>query len=290
MKAPNKRYVHLMCEAQSTSLLDFSLSHLQNLSAAHLRSLIHLGAVYINKKRERNPEAEVKKGEIIRIHLEPKRYPYDQLELLKRIIFEDKNFILINKPSGLPVHATLDNFHENLIAALHSAKNQPIFVTHRLDVPTSGLIVLAKNKNFQKLFNQLISDRLIEKTYEATVTQKVSLGKHRHWMLSSPKAPKLISDSPPSSTTESQNNSKLEKWEECLLEIMNLKSHLPYYKLKIKLLTGRTHQIRAQLSHLGAPIIGDEMYGGISSDSFGLRATQLQFKCPVTNHDFDFSL
>jgi 23S rRNA pseudouridine1911/1915/1917 synthase len=282
-----KRYVHLLSQETDT-LLSFIIKKQPLVTPTRLSWLIEFGAVYIDSDRILNPVAGVKDGQIIRVHLEPKRYFVDSDLLLKKIVFENRDFLVADKPSGLPMHATLDNFYENLITGLSKATNTQLYITHRLDVPTSGLVVLAKSPKAQTAFNKIISDRSLTKTYEAFVASPITLGLKQHWMRSSPKAPKEIADSPAGDG----------KWDECLLEIIDcqetdraiLGQTKKVYKLKIKLLTGRTHQIRAQLAFEMNPIIGDEMYGGTPSDWFGLVAKELAFQCPLTLEELNITL
>jgi 23S rRNA-/tRNA-specific pseudouridylate synthase len=94
------------------------------------------------------------------------------------------------------------------------------------------------------------------------------------------RAPKdVVRELPP----DQKNN-----FEECLMNVLSCETRGGGFIVTLELLTGRTHQIRAQLSDLGAPIAGDEMYGGRSSAFFGLHAAQLSFRCPETqkNHHF----
>src|SRR4029079_6682078 len=122
--------------------------------------------------RALDPGVFVEIGAVVRIHLEPKRYSVDREDLRRRIVFENENFVVVDKPSGLPMHPTLDNLRENLLWAFENR----YFLTHRLDVPTSGLVVLAKTKKYQSLFNTLISERKVRKLYEALTHKPVAEG------------------------------------------------------------------------------------------------------------------
>jgi 23S rRNA pseudouridine1911/1915/1917 synthase len=239
--------------------------------------LIVFGAVYINGSRNIDKEKLVTSKDVLRVHINPKRYPFRTGELEERIVFENEDFLIINKPSGLPMHPTLDNLHENLIGGF----GKKLFVTHRLDVPTSGLVLVAKSKEYQIAFNEIIYRREIKKIYEAHVlkspTQNISTGELFHYMKKSVAAPKIIMREKPNDMT---------LWQECRLKINSVREN----KLTIELLTGRTHQIRAQLAFEGLPILGDEMYGGPQSSYFGLKSTFLSFKCPKSGEQRSFEL
>jgi len=285
---PRGRTAHLKGPQVPQMLIEHLTSELSQTEPKDLKALVELGAVYVNKERVRNLNFPVTKNDIIRVHLEPKRYDLKRESI--QAVFENENFVILDKPSGLPMHATLDNAVENLAAAFSSK----LFVTHRLDVPTSGLVVLAKTKNYQKIFNDLLAQRKIEKHYQALTLKSVALGVKRHFMIVDERAPKTI-------LTEKEKESDSRKCDECLLEILscdpvqfNLQTPIPTFaagfNVKIKLMTGRTHQIRAQLAALGSPLVGDEMYGGMKAKFFGLHACGIEFIEPVSQKKMSFRL
>jgi 23S rRNA pseudouridine1911/1915/1917 synthase len=242
------------------------------------RPLIEFGAVYVNRARVIDPQFIVGAEDVIRIHVNPKRYILDKEKIRSRIVFENDNFIVVDKPSGLPMHPTLDNLYENLLYAFEV----PVYVTHRLDVPTSGLVVVAKTKKYQSLFNKLISERKLRKIYEAIVTKALEPQVLTHYMKSTLTAPKVFGFKPGDDEST---------WFECRLAIRSCVENLDgTFKLNIELLTGRTHQIRGQLALVGAPILGDEMYGGPANGTFGLRAISLEFICPEEANLMSFKL
>jgi 23S rRNA pseudouridine1911/1915/1917 synthase len=274
-KLTPKRHTHIYGPKTPETLENHLAATITEYSQDYFRWLIEFGAVYVNHKRQTLRTTPVHAEDVIRVHFSPKRYPLDRQDLKARIIHENDEFIIVDKPSGLPMHPTLDNLAENLIAGFATQ----LFVTHRLDVPTSGLVLLAKTKEYQKLFNQLLTDRKVSKLYVASVEKNIPPQEVVHYMLDSVRAPKEVFLTPPVGT----------KSFECRLILRSTKKiSNNNYELEIQLLTGRTHQIRAQLSALGAPILGDEMYGGSPATTFGLRAVSLSFVCPLKGTPYFF--
>lgn len=230
--------------------------------------LLKLGAIYIGNQRQLL-DVPIDENKLFRVHSKPRRYK-TELDWTSLIVYENSDFVVINKPSGLPSHPSVDNILENSLTQTSFAINRPLFITHRLDTLTGGLIVYAKNAEFVKSFNLQLQARNIEKKYVALVENPSVLPtKLIHYMEPSPRAPKKVSAS------------FVEGWAFCELEILDQKkisSALNW--VKINLLTGRTHQIRSQLSNMNSPIVGDAMYGAKMAyvpEAIALRACELDF-------------
>lgn len=244
----------------------FLQTHLQ-LEDHQADFLINIGAIYCNFQRTIE-NINLQAGDILRCHTQPKRF-LSETQWSEQIVMEHEDFVMVDKPPGLPCQPSLDNRLENVLFQLNQQYKQPLFITHRLDVGTRGLMVLAKNKTFQTHFNQLLEDRQVTKIYEAlTVGPTLPCGLLTHWMRPQARAPKILS------------RDAVDKWKNCILEILSgqLLAPLPasvvlqtsaqtnrginHYRLQLQ--TGRTHQIRAQLSFEQNPLLGDVLYGGPS--------------------------
>ncbi|MDZ4660473.1 MAG: RluA family pseudouridine synthase [Pseudomonadota bacterium] len=256
-----------------------------NLTESTAQFLMSMGAVYINEIRtDGNPD--LNPNDYLRIHHEPKRFPADKIEWKNTVIFENSELLVIDKPYGIPVHATLDNNQENVLHCLSEVLKSPLLVTHRLDIGTSGLLVLAKNVRAQRNINEQFAFKKVRKFYSAVVfksatkgvTNELALGFYTHYMKRDPRAPKVLS-------REAQFN-----WKKCDLELVSCQPVSDsLFRVEIELLTGRSHQIRAQFSLLGSPILGDIMYGGdfhpapdYAGEFYFLSSTRLKI------FDFDF--
>lgn len=252
-------------------------------SDLRMKELFELGALYTEKERLTDwsyLEVPHPGPTYLRIHTQPRRYDMSLMkDWQERIVFENENFLIFNKPAGLPCHPMVDNHPENLLIELQQKKQLPLFLTHRLDRATHGLLLLAKNLAFQKAFNLLLAHHGVHKHYRAAVlTAPPWLKGHEllHYMIASPRAPKkLVRASEPGT-------------QDCRLRVLEIDDRL----LTLELLTGRTHQIRAQLSFEGYPIVGDISYGAPSEpwgpERIALQSFRLFFVDPLTEEDWHF--
>jgi 23S rRNA pseudouridine1911/1915/1917 synthase len=264
----------------SGSVRDVLLSILE-LNAQEVDFLIHLGSIYLNHCRIAE-NVSVSSGDYLRVHTKPRRFPKGNTDFTKRIIFQNEHFVVVNKVSGIPVHGSVDNIQENLQSYMEEALKQKLYVTHRLDVPTNGLIVYAKTVEFQTAFNKLLIAREIKKIYRAKIEGKAPTKKIlTHYMEPSPRAPKTVS------------HDAKEKWQECVLEILETTEQETGTELRIHLHTGRTHQIRAQLGYEKSPIVGDHAYGAEKrwdEERIELTACELEFVNPLTGDHHLFKI
>lgn len=193
------------------------------------------------------------------------------------IVFEDAFCLIVNKPSGYIVHE--DDKQKggtlcNVVASYYQKKkiHQPVRFIHRLDKETSGLIFFCKSSFFLPYYNHLLEKKEISRQYLArvsgivpwsTFTLEAPIGKNRHLnncygVYPSGKYAKTTFD--------------------------KLKTFTDETLLLCTLSTGRTHQIRVHLAHLGFPIINDALYGKIKDERhMGLCAVYLQWRHPLTN-------
>jgi 23S rRNA pseudouridine1911/1915/1917 synthase len=261
---------HLL--AQSSGQLSCVIKNQLQINADEFLKLLTLGAIYFKEHRIQDDVSAIK-GDYVRVHQKPRRFPVHLFKNAENLVFENNDFVVINKPSGIPTHATVDNLQENAHFLTENFLKTKLHVTHRLDVATSGLLVFAKTKEFQIFFNDLLFNRKVQKIYRALVAKTYDGPLElTHYMRPSPKAPKFVSlISEPG-------------WAKCHLKILNTQQ-LQSGKtlLTINLTTGRTHQIRAQLSAMGYPIIGDKSYGSTlivnpEYESIRLEACFIEFE------------
>lgn len=283
MSNNSSNIVHLLVEEKSN--LQNYLQNKLNLDSAYIQYLLHMGAIYLNKSRLYEFPEFIFTGDYLRCHIRPKKYlqinNWDDY-----VIDSNEYFIVINKPAGLPVHEMLDNRIENAQYNTEKLYNIKLFTLNRVDIDTRGIVLFAKNSNIAKLFNQLIQVDKVYKEYLCFTKEKVPTGPMLHYMQKSKASPKVL------------NSSYFEDSLECKLEVLssspiseNLQSKFATEKCflsKIKLITGRTHQIRCQLSYENHPLLGDSIYNGPPSAFLGLIANRIKFK--FLDKDFDYQL
>ena len=172
------------------------------------------------------------------------------------VLFESNQFLVVNKPAGIitednPFEA--NNLEANCRAYLKQKINNPYLgVVHRLDRVTSGIVIFAKKQGTLKTLNRWFQERQIQKTYWA-ITAKAPEKTNdtlTNYLLTDSKSKKALVVDP-----------KVKGAKKAELSYKVLSSINEHFLIEIKPKTGRFHQIRAQLSHIGCPIIGDEKYG-----------------------------
>jgi 23S rRNA pseudouridine1911/1915/1917 synthase len=200
----------------------------------------------------------------------------------KDVLYEDNHLIAINKKAGdiVQVDETgdepLDEQVKKYLAVKYNKPNSAFLgVVHRLDRPVSGVILFAKTSKALERMNAIFKNREVKKTYWAIVRNKPdnTSGTLVHW---------LVKNSQKNVVTP--HNIEVPGSQRAELSYRLITELGGYYLIEVDPLTGRSHQIRVQLSTLGTPIVGDNKYGyprGSRKGSICLHARRLQFLHPV---------
>jgi 23S rRNA pseudouridine955/2504/2580 synthase len=286
---PTIQYLTITSDQSGQRLDNFLVSRLKGLPKSRLYRIIRKGDLRINKKRVK-PDYRLQEGDIIRVpplRLSPptkKIIPSEQLASLfeKAVIFEDKSFLAINKPSGIAVHGG-SGIHLGVIETLRQLRPQLKFLelAHRLDRDTSGCLLLVKKSSVLKELHELLRSGNIKKTYLALVAG--------HW----PKS--LLKVDAPLSKNQLRSKERIvrvQKEGKISLTQFTVKQYFSESTLVAAMpITGRTHQIRVHAQHAEHPIVGDEKYGNkdinkkmrtLGCKRLFLHASQLRFNLPST--------
>jgi len=199
------------------------------------------------------------------------------------VLFEDNHLIVVNKKSGDIVQgdktgdAPLSDIVKEYIKDKYNKPgNVFLGVAHRLDRPTTGIIVFARTSKALERFNKMLRDKTVNKTYWAVVKNKPS--KDSDTLIG------FLKKNPKNNKSTSYS-SEIKDSKKAILHYKLIKSLDNYHLLEVDLETGRHHQIRCQLSAIGSPIKGDLKYGFNRSNkdaSIHLHARKINFIHPVT--------
>ena len=230
-----------------------------------------------NAKLTEGDQLELELPEVQEVAIEPEDIPLD-------VVYEDDDVIVVNKPKGLVVHPAVGHWSGTLVNALMyhckdslSGINGELRpgIVHRIDMDTSGLLIVAKNDFAHQSLAEQLKDHTLARTYECIViggikedsgTIDAPIGRHPM-------------DRKKMAVTEKNSREAITHWQ--VLERFS-----GYTRLQCKLETGRTHQIRVHLSWRNHPILGDQVYGHkkpeFGLDSQCLHARELTFVHPRT--------
>ena len=221
-----------------------------------IEKILRLNKIKINRKKIKS-SYRVQTGDIVEIYdiskfkvtNRPKIIKYKpsrkEIDIYDDYILENnENFIVINKPRGIAVQAGTKSFR-NIIDVLKDSKyfkNTKPYIVHRLDKETSGVLIVAKNREYAQLFTSLFRIRKIHKTYIALTYGKVS------------KSIKILKDD----LVTFDNGKKI--IQKAISYLRLLKTSFDFSYVELNPITGRKHQLRKQLYNIGNPIVGDEKY------------------------------
>ncbi len=269
------RLIEIVDNDAGQRLDNFLRRHLKGVPKSHIYRILRKGEVRINKGRSK-PDYRLQTGDIVRIppvRTATRQAPAkaDGLDWLNaRILYEDDDFLAIDKPSGMAVHGG-SGIRLGLIEALRQLRTQCRFLelVHRLDRDTSGVLLIAKRRSVLRQLHEQLRSRQIQKYYIALLmgtwsgkAQRVEAALAKNRQQSGERMVKISETGKPavSRFTPRRNFS-----------VNNLSAAL----VEIKLITGRTHQARVHAAHLGRPIAGDEKYG---DRNFNAATKQLGLK------------
>ena len=248
--------------------------------------LIEDGNILVNGKNAK-VSYKIQENDKISVEIpEPKQIELKAQDIPIEIVYEDSDIIVVNKPKGMVVHPANGNPDGTLVNAIMAICKDSLSriggeirpgIVHRIDKDTSGLLIVAKNDNSHVKMSEQIKNHEVKKTYIALVRGVF-------------KENEATIDMPIGRSTSDRKKMAVNKnGKNAITHIKVLKRFDKYTLLQVNIETGRTHQIRVHLSHIGYPIVGDYTYsnGKNEFDVIGqcLHAQKLEFKHPITQKD-----
>ncbi|MBQ3543160.1 MAG: RluA family pseudouridine synthase [Oscillospiraceae bacterium] len=254
----------------------------EGLTRSAAQKLLEEGLVRRNGKPGKKND-KLNPGDSIEYTLpEPKEVDITPVQMPLDIVYEDADVVVLNKPKGLVVHPAAGHENDTLVNGLLYALGDDLSgingelrpgIVHRIDKDTSGLLAVAKNDLAHRVLASQLKDHTMARTYEAIVcgsfredsgTVNAPIGRHP-------------SDRKKMCVTQRNSKEAVTHWEV-------VARYRGYTHIRCRLETGRTHQIRVHMAHIGHPILGDTVYGHkkteLGQDSQCLHAGQLCFRHP----------
>jgi 23S rRNA pseudouridine1911/1915/1917 synthase len=276
--------------------LDLFFSSLNlSYSRSYIQKLIKNGNVTVNKKVVKIPKLTIRTDDKISIRW-PKKENFElpaAEDFCFEILFEDNDFLVINKPPGIVVHPAVGNWSGTVVNALLGRDNnfseqfinaegveaaQRPGIVHRLDKDTSGCLVIAKNPISKFRLSESFSAREVKKEYSAIVYGHPT---RSHFELETLIGRHPINRQKMSVVTRNGKNAITI----CDLINKGFISDIPVSLMNVKILTGRTHQIRVHLAYKKLPVVGDSVYGNkqrLVAERQLLHARKIEFPHPTT--------
>ena len=234
------------------------------ISRTRIKNLILKEKLKLNDEIIRSPAKKVIAGDKLTLQIpEPEEASLKPYDFKLEIIYEDEDLLVINKPAGIIMHPGAGNYDKTIVNALMHYNKDSLStigdelrpgIVHRIDKNTSGLVVIAKNNETHENLSKQFSDHTITRVYQLLIWGKLrpSSGKIETFIARSSKNRQLMEVNISRGKKAITNYKTVEVFENNKTPTLSL--------MECKLETGRTHQIRVHMSHLGNSIVGDDKY------------------------------
>jgi 23S rRNA pseudouridine955/2504/2580 synthase len=283
LSKPQVTWLEVGEEGEAQRIDNFLLRRLKGVPKSHVYRVLRSGEVRVNSGRVK-ADYRLKLGD--RVRLPPVRVAKPALKGFIRpiefpLVFEDPSLLVIDKPSGVAVHGGSGVSH-GVIEALRAARPEAklLELVHRLDRDTSGLLVIAKKRSALVELHRMLRDGEVEKVYIAVVK---GVPKEKHFDIKDALHKYL-------NAKGERRVAVKEGGMEAVTRVKVLGSKGNLSVLQLRLMTGRTHQIRVHLAHAGLPVLGDDKYGDFEFNRalarqgvkrLFLHARRLGFRHPI---------
>jgi len=275
-------YVH-----QSIELMNFLLQKMGGMSRTSVKSLLSHRQIQVNGRIETQFNYLLKESDEVLVSTSSANTELVHPKV--KIIFEDNDLLVVEKSTGILTASIKNDSRESTVLSVlktYVRKANPrngVFVVHRLDRETSGLLVFAKTREMQEFMRENWTQIATERVYTALVERKVEKDTDTiiSWLTENPTTMRVYS-------SFTNNGGK-----KSITHYKKIKSNDEFSLIELRLETGRTNQIRVQMSSIGHPVVGDRKYGsGVSPimNRLALHAHLLAFEHPITQQKMVFEL
>lgn len=287
--------VNIAAEEAGQRLDNYLMRQFKGVPKSRIYSMLRKGEVRVNKGRVK-PAYRIQEGDLIRLPPVHTREPASgatipdsvKQQIGSTLLFEDENLLVINKPSGIAVHAG-SGLRFGVIEVMRELRPDDGFLelVHRLDRATSGCLLLAKSRQVLTELHELLREGSVNKTYLALLAGDWQMGT------------KTVSSYLERSGSQGQirKTRQTQDGKMAVSEFSPLKRFAGCTLMEVKIFTGRTHQIRVQSADLGHPVLGDDKYGDFALNReyrkqglkrLFLHAAEIDFQLESSEHHYHF--
>lgn len=263
-------------------LFDFLVQMMPHKNRNNIKSLLHYQQVFVDGECATQFNRELNPGQTVMISGERKKK--EDLPAGIKVLYEDDDIMVVDKPAGLLTIATEKEKRITLYSMLtghvkSKDRNSRIFIVHRLDRDTSGVLVFARNEKTKRILQDTWDERVTKRSYVAVVEGNPE-----------PTEGTIISYLVEDKNYRMHSVSHPGKGQKAVTRYSTLKRGKYFSLLQIDLETGRKNQIRVQLGEKGHPVVGDKKYGSTANPlkRMALHAESLYFVHPVLNRELQF--
>ncbi len=291
MKMLSNDYIFTVCDQAVGERIDkWLVENVESLTRSSVQRMIEDGCVLVNQKVV-SKNYKLRSGDNIQLNVPaPKELDVTAEDIPLDVVFEDEHLLVVNKPKGMVVHPAAGNYSGTLVNALMAHCKGSLSgingvmrpgIVHRIDKKTSGLLIVAKSDAAHTGLAEQIKAHSFTRIYEAVVVGNI---KTDNGTVDAPIGRHPV-DRKKMCVTEKNSKRAVTHFE--VLERFNGFTHI-----RVRLETGRTHQIRVHMAYLGHPVAGDEVYGSKKPikelDGQCLHAKVIGFEHPITREYLEF--